>query len=442
MYVFSPLARVQASRFPPRRTKPPRITHVEVCMRSHNPYQDRLRDRRSAVVAQARELLNANPKGTGIPAEVEGQFDRLMNEADLLQKEIELAELTPQSKRLRAGLDSLTNGAALTPEQHPEVRAFTAYLRNGLAALSADDRAVLLRGAGSDDPLMIRAAQGVGTGSGGGYAVPDEAMKPLVEAMKSIGGLLPFATLVPSQTGADLPIPTDNETAVQGEIITENSQHNEGDIALSQVVLQSFLYSSKIVRVSIQLMDDAGFDFGTYVMKKLGERIGRITASHWISGTGSGQPRGIVTACSVGKTAASSTAVTYDELVDLLHSVDPIYRAKGTWLMNDVTYAALRKLKDGQSRPLYGDLANSEPNMLLGHKISIDPNVPSMTTGQKAIVFGDLSAYYVRVVKGPRVLRLEERYADYAQLGFLGFLRADGDLVDGGGGAVKCIQMA
>ncbi|MDH5669928.1 MAG: phage major capsid protein [Nitrospira sp.] len=303
-------------------------------------------------------------------------------------------------------------------------------------------RAILLRGAASTDPLLIRAAQTTGTGSGGGYAVPDAAMAPLVEAMKTVGGLLPYATIVPSQSGADLPIPTDNETAMEGEIITENSQHNEGDVTLSQVVLQSFLYSSKIIRVSVQLMDDAGFDFGAYVLRKLGERIGRITAKHWIVGSGASQPRGIVTAASVGKTAASATAVTYDELVDLLHSVDPIHRQNGTWLVSDTTFAEFRKLKDAQNRPLYGELANTEPNMLLGHKVSIDPNMPSMATGQKAIIFGDLKSYYVRLVRGPRVLRLEERYADFAQLGFLSFLRADGDLVDGGGGAVKAIQMA
>ncbi len=150
----------------------------------------------------------------------------------------------------------------------------------------------------------------------------------------------------------------------------------------------------------------------------------------------------VVTASSVGKTAASATAVTYDELVDVMHSVDPIYRAKGTWLMSDTTYAALRKLKDGQNRALYGDMAGSAPNMLLGRPIAIDPNMPSMTTGQKSILFGDLSTYYVRIVKGPRVMRLQERYAEFAQLGFMAFLRADGDLVDGGGGAVKALQQA
>lgn len=397
-----------------------------------------LRARRSALIDQARTLLNNSPQGISKSDELE--FDRLMNQVDDLTRQLQFSELTPEMQRIRNGLPGFGDQAA--SDAKPEIRAFHNYLKHGLAGLGTEDRELMNSRYHADVPGSIRAAQGTSSGGAGGYAVPDDAMRPLVEAMKMIGGVLPHCTIIPSQTGADLPIPTDNETAIEGEIINENTQHNEGDITLSQVVLQSFLYSSKIVRVSIQLMDDAGFDFGTYVMRKLGERIGRITAKHWISGDGASKPRGIVTAATVGKTATSQTAVTYDELVDLLHSVDPLYRQNGTWLMSDTTFASLRKLKDGQQRALYGDMANAAPNMLLGHPVSIDPNMPSMTTGQKAILFGDLKSYYVRLVREPRVLRLEERYADYLQLGFLAFLRADGDLIDGGGGAVKALQMA
>ncbi len=410
----------------------------------HTHSADQLRQRRASLIEQARAILNSGDRRAGLSRDAELRFDDLMAQADAIQDEMHHAQLlqpNAQSLRLRAGLAGMHNGRSVE-EAHPEKTAFDNYLKFGLAGLNDDDRATMQRRYQADGLPMIHGAQGVGSGGAGGFAVPDEAMAPLVEALKLVGGLLPFATILPSETGADLPIPTDNETAVEGEIVNENSQHNEGDVALAQVVLQSFLYSSKVVRTSIQLMDDAGFDFGAYVMRKLGERIGRITSKHWISGDGASKPRGIVTAASVGKTAASATAVTYDELVDLLHSVDPIYRQNGTWLVSDTTFAAFRKLKDGQSRPLYGDLANSAPNMLLGHRVSIDPNMPSLTTGQKAILFGDLKSYYVRLVKGPRVLRLEERYADFGQLGFLAFLRADGDLVDGGGGAVKALQMA
>ena len=398
------------------------------------------REKRAQCIAQARSILSQYPKGTKIPDAEEAQFDRLLNEADLIEQEIRISGVTPEHARLVSMFDSASAGSNRPQLVGPEVRAFHKFLKHGIEALSQDERAVMLQP--FDVSGGIQAAQSTGSGGSGGYAVPNDAMHPLIEAMKQIGGVLPYCSIISSDTGADLPIPTDNETAIEGEIVTENSQHNEGDVTLSQVVLQSFLYSSKIVRVSVQLMDDAGFNFGDYVMKKLGLRVGRITAKHWVVGSGASQPRGIVTASSVGKTAASATAVTYDELVDVMHSVDPIYRAKGTWLMSDTTYAALRKLKDGQNRALYGEMAGSAPDMLLGRPIAIDPNMPSMTAGQKSILFGHLSSYYVRIVKGPRVMRLQERYAEFAQLGFMAFLRADGDLVDGGGGAVKALQQA
>lgn len=405
-------------------------------------HQEMLREKRARLIAQAQALIPRDKK-RGISDHDSAQFDLLMAQIDELRDELALAEPKASHTKLLAAMSSPSfDHSQRDDEQSSSLGAFHNFLKFGVNGLSTDDREILTRQNRHEDVGMIRAAQGVGTGSGGGFAVPNEAMQPLVEALKLSGGLLAHATIVQSDSGADMPIPTDNETAVQGEIITENSVHNETDISFSQVVLQSFLYSSKIVRVSIQLMDDAGFDFGSYVMKKLGERLGRITASHWVNGTGTAQPRGLVTAAAIGKTAAGTTAVTYDELVDAMHSVDSLYRQNGQWLMNDTTFSALRKLKDSQNRPLYGDLNVNAPTSLLGKPVVIDPNVPGMTTGNKAILFGDLKTYAIRLVKGPRVLRLEERYADFAQIGFLGFLRADGDLIDGGGGSVKALKMA
>lgn len=396
-----------------------------------------LRRQRADLIEQARQIVNSTDRRTGISREAEIRFDDLMTKVDAIDREIHMMTPNEQTMRLRAGLDMLH-----TPrpsEGNQTDKAFYNYLKHGMEGLDHEDRAIAMRHFQQPNP---QASQGVGTGAGGGFAVPDAPMGELVSAMKQIGGLLPFATLVPSETGAPLPIPTTDERSQKGEIVNENAQHNEQDITLASVVLDSFNYSSKIVRVSLQLMDDAAFPFGPFVMKLLGERIGRATAEHFVTGDGASKPRGITVACPVGKTAASATAITYDELVDLLHSVDPFYRLNGTWLMNDVTFGLLRKLKDGQQRPLYGELANAEPNMLLGHKVSIDNNMPNPTSGLKPIVFGDLKSYYVRIVKSTRVLRLQERYAEFGQLGFLGFLRCDADLVDGGGGAVKSLQMA
>ncbi len=391
-----------------------------------------LRARRAEIVAEAHAILKHKRLG---PAECEA-FDQLMEEADSITGQLNTYEPRLDGRRAgRVWVSDEDSGGQVKAE----TTAFRNYLSHGLAGLSGDDKEIMQKRYRTDG---IYAAQSVGTGSGGGFAVPDEMMQPIVSAMKTVGGVLELATVIPSATGADLPIPTTDETAQEGEIVNENTQHNEGDITLAQVVLQSFLYSSKIVRVSIQLMDDSSFPFADFVMQKLGERLGRITSKHWAIGDGASKPRGVFPAATVGKTAASATAVTYDELVDVMHSVDPVYRANGSWLMNDVSFSAIRKLKDSQQRPLYGDLSANAPSTLLGRPVAIDLNAPAMTTGQKSILFGDFRQYYIRLVKDVRVLRLDERYADFGQVGFLSFLRADGDLVDAGGGAIKALQQA
>lgn len=401
-----------------------------------------LREQRAALVAKAQALVSRDRKQL-FTARDAAEFDVLMAQIDALQDEINLSQPTEKSTRLVNGLATLYGkGDTASSDASHQARAFCNYLKNGVGGLTSEDRDLLNRRASWTDTAMIQAAQSTGVGTGGGFTIPDAAMAPLVEGLKAYGGVLSGATIIQSETGADLPVPCDNETAAMGEIITENSQHNEGDIAFSQVVLQSFPYSSKILRVSWQLMQDAGISVGEYIPRKLGERLGRIMAAHWATGDGSSKPRGVVTAAAVGVTAASATTVSYDELVNLMHSVDPLYRKDGVWLMNDTTFAAIRKLKDSQNRPLYGDLSVNAPTSLLGKPVVIDQGVPSMATGNKSILFGNLASYHIRLIKSPHVVRLEERFADYAQVGFLAFLRADGDLIDGGAGAIKALQQA
>lgn len=390
-----------------------------------------LKAQRQSLIAQAQRIMDARPMTKNLSDE----FDSLMNQVDNLQAEISRGE---RVGGMAGREDILISSQASRDRQDPEARAFSNFLKHGLAGLSAEDKSIMNRRFDAN----FQAAQTTTSGGGGGYAVPNSAMAPLVEALKLSTGVLPYCTILQSDSGSDLPVPADNETSILGEIVNEGVSATEQDATFTSVTLNAFLYSSKIMRVSLQLLDDSSFDFSAFVMRACGQRIGRAMAQHLITGTGANQPRGIAVAAPVGKTAASATAVTYDELLDLQHSVDPLYRANGTWVFNDLTYAALRKLKDTQSRPLFGDLASSSPMTLLGRPIAIDPNMPSMATGNKAILFGDLSLYYVRLVRDMRLMRLAERYAEFHQVGFLAFLRADADLIDAGTGPVKALAMA
>lgn len=297
----------------------------------------------------------------------------------------------------------------------------------------------------SDSPADIaqwekRAAMGTTSGAVGLYTVPDAAMQALEVSMLAFGGMRQVATVLRTDSGAALPIPTSDDTSNKGAILSENTQASEVDITFGQIVLDSYKYSSKYVLVSVELLQDSAINVAEFIGRALGERIGRITNDHFTTGTGTGQPKGIVTAAGDSTvTAASSSTYTYDELVDVLHAVDPAYRTNARWMFNDTTLKALKKIKvyqysgDTVGAPLWQPgLAMGVPDTILGHSYVINQSMASPATTQKTIVFGDLSKYLIRDVRDITLLRLDERFADYHQVAFLAFSRHDGDLLDAG----------
>ena len=407
-----------------------------------------LREKRAKLVADAQAIL----KQEKMSPEDEKKFDALMADSDLVKAEIDRHQRALDAERelgervaQRAGREHISPDQAADEAKRLN-QAYQNWLRFGIAGLSEEDRQ-LMSGRYVADPRMgglpsIRGAQSVGSGAGGGYTVPDEAMRPIVEALKLFGGMRQVSTVVGTVTGADLPIPTDNDTSVEGEIINENSTHNDGDITFGQVVLQSFLYSSKVVKVSRQLLQDSAVDLNVYIGRKLGQRIGRIQNKHFTTGDGTAKPRGVVTASTLGKTAAGAAAITYDELVDLMHSVDPAYQPNARFMSNFTTLGLIRKIKDSQNMPIWAPMANGNPDTILGRPYVINQDMPAATTGLKSVLYGDFSNYHIRDAGNVILLRLEERYADALQVGFLAFLRSDGDLVDAGTNPVKHLIQA
>src|SRR5262249_45965154 len=146
-----------------------------------------------------------------------------------------------------------------------------------------------------------------------------------------------------------------NATADEGMILAENTTVTDQDVAFGQLTFNAYKYSSKMVRVSVELMQDSSVNLAEFVGRKLGERIGRVTNRHFTVGTGAGQPTGIVTAATVGKVGAAGqlNSVTVDDLIDVEHAVDPAYRTNARWMCHDQTIKVIKKLKDSQGRPLW-----------------------------------------------------------------------------------------
>ncbi len=285
-----------------------------------------------------------------------------------------------------------------------------------------------------------RAAMGVGSGSIGLYTSPDSPMGALERALLSFGGMRQVATVYRTSSGSDMPFPTTNDTGNAGALLAENTQVSETDPTFGQLVLNAFKYSSKLVLVARELLSDSSVNIPEMLGSMLGERIGRIQNTHFTTGDASSKPNGIVTAATSSSITTSAAAVvTYDNFVDLVHKVDPAYRPQAKFMLHDGGLKIVKKIKvlqysgDTTGAPLWQpSLVAGQPDTILGFPYIVNQDVVTPGAGTKSFIFGLLSKYLIRDVDDLRLVRMDERYADYDQVGFTAFMRSDGDLLDAG----------
>jgi len=214
------------------------------------------------------------------------------------------------------------------------------------------------------------------------------------------------------------------------------------------VTLKTYKFSSKVVACPFELLQDSSIDMEAFIKARLVTRLGRVTNTYFTTGTGSGQPNGIVTAATSGKVGTTGQTVTviYDDLVDLVHSVDPAYRNLGRckFMMNDSSLKVIRKIKDSSGRPIfmpgYDGLGGSFPDTLFGYQIQINQDISVMAANAKSILFGDFTFYKIRDAMDIQMFRFDDSaYIKLGQIGFLAWMRSGGNFVDVGGG-VKYYQ--
>jgi len=301
----------------------------------------------------------------------------------------------------------------------PVERAFEQYLRTG-----------------NPQPELAQfRAQSEGTNSAGGYLVPQGFRNKLVERMKQFGGIANYAETVTTSEGNLLPYPTVDDTANVGEIVAEGGTFAAGaDLVFAQRTLSAYKYmaggaGNLPLKVSWELLQDSAFDISSFIARKLGERIARLQAVHWATGTGTGQPQGITVPITTSGTIGT---LALADLVATILFLDPAYRPNAKWLMNDATYGTIMGLNDSTGRPLLtgvndgiaGDITRPR---LLGYEVVIDQAMPSKATGAKFLAFGDIGeAYVIRRVKDVTLVTLNELYAANGQTGFMAWARADG----------------
>ena len=385
-----------------------------------------LREERTAKAREYRNILDnfsgplsdeVKTKLDGLEADITGIEDRIAREQKVLDLEAEKMAVEAVAERTKT----------------PSKDLFSKWLRNGD------------RGMTSEDWQTIRNTMSTTTSSEGGYTVATEVATYVMDAMKAFGGMRQVATILRTDQGNPMTWPTSDGTTEVGEILAENASATDLDVSFNTKNLPVYKYSSKVVTVPIELLQDSNVDIEAFVRARISQRLGRITNTHFTTGDGSSKPTGLIAAASVGKTGASgqTTTVTYADLVDLEHSIDPAYRVNCKWMFNDGTLKALKKILDSQNRPLWlPGIAVKEPDTILGYTYQINQDVAVMAASAKSIAFGDLSKYVIRDVMAMTYYRFDDSaYAKKGQVSFLAFLRSGGNFMDVGG-AVKLYQNA
>lgn len=281
--------------------------------------------------------------------------------------------------------------------------------------------------------IQSRAGLDVATAGAGIETIPEGFFAELDRKMLMYSPVRNICRVISTASGNALPWPKVDDTSNTGELLAEATTIGTSiDPTFSAVTLNAYKMSSKPIFISQELIEDSAFNLAAEISGMLGERLGRVEATYTTTGTGSSQPHGIVTGAATGKTAASTTAFTADEVIDLVHSVDPSYRMGSSgFAMNDAVLLYARKLKltDGQYLWQPG-MSAGVPDRLYGYPVAIMQGMSStFTTGQKLILFGDFSKFVLRDVASVRFYRLDERYRDTDQTAFIAFKRFDSRMV-------------
>jgi len=406
-----------------------------------------LQEKRGRLVTQAREALEEIKANTdeARAAELDKRHDAIMSELDKLdtviarEEKLEAAEKREEEARAKKRpIPGDGEGRGQDEGEKADYRtAFWRMLAAGgdMSALSNDERSLLRSGV-----QKVEGRAQTTTTTAGGYTVPTTLADFIVKSMAAWGPMYDedICTTINTSSGEQINIPTVDDTTVavvrhlaagEGVALTDDGG---SDATFGTKALNAYIFDTEFVRWSFELASDSIFNMEQLLGELLGERLGRRANTELTIGDGTDDPNGIVTASTLGVAAASATAITADELIELQHSVNPAYRMspKARFMFSDSTLKVIRKLKDGEGRYLWdaGDYSRGVAGTLLGSPYSVNQAMAAVATGNKSVIFGDFGKYFVRKVGTPLIGVMRERF--WPDLGIAGLIRLDGELAD------------
>lgn len=379
-----------------------------------------LREKRAKVWDQAKKFLDEHRQENGlIKPEDNATYEKMEDEVVNLGKEIERLERQEAMDRELSA--AVSKPLASRPEKTKEEKtgrasdnyrtAFWGAMRNKM------------------NPSVQNALQ-IGEDSEGGFLVPDEYENQLIQALQEANVLRNLCNVINTSHGdRKIPVVASHGSAAW---LDEEGAFTESDDAFTQVTLSAYKLGT-MLKVSDELLNDSYFDLEAYIAAEFARRIGAAEEEAFLTGNASSKPTGLLHTtggASLGVTAASATAITMDEVLDLYHSLKSSYRKNATFLVNDATIKAIRKLKDGQGQYLWQPSVQAgTPDTILNRPVISSQFMPTAAAGEKTILFGDFKYYWIADRQGRTFKRLNELYAANGQVGFLASQRLDGKLI-------------
>jgi HK97 family phage major capsid protein len=379
-----------------------------------------LREQRAKVWEQAKVFLDEHRQENGlIKPEDNETYEKMEDEVVNLGKEIE--RLEHQEAMDRELSAAISKPLASRPEKTKEEKTGRASDNYRAAFWGAMRNKV--------NPSVQNALQ-IGEDSEGGFLVPDEYENQLVQALQEANVLRNLCNVINTSHGdRKIPVVASHGSAAW---MDEEGAFTESDDAFTQVTLSAYKLGT-MLKVSDELLNDSYFGLEAYIAAEFARRIGAAEEEGFLTGNGSSKPTGLLHTtggASLGVTAASATAINIDEVLDLYHSLKSSYRKNATFLVNDATIKALRKLKDGQGQYLWQPSVQAgTPDTILNRPVVTSQYMPTAAAGEKTILFGDFKYYWIADRQGRTFKRLNELYAANGQVGFLASQRLDAKLI-------------
>ena len=380
-----------------------------------------LKEKRAKAWEAAKAFLDSKQGSNGLmSAEDAATYDKMEAEVVDLGKEIDRLER-------QAVIDAELTKATSTPITNKPNTLLGGETRTGRA--TDEYKRAFWNSMRNKNSYEIQNALSIGTDSEGGYLVPDEYEKKLVEALEDEVFFRSLATVIKTSSGdRKIPIVTSKGEAAW---IDEGGQFPESDDSFGQTSIGAHKLAT-MIKVSDELLNDSVFNIEQYISKEFGRRIGTKEEEAFFIGDGTGKPIGIFNktgGADIGVTAAT-TSITFDDVMDLYYSLRAPYRNKATWLLNDSTVKAISKLKDGNGNYIWQpSVREGEPDRILNRPYRTSIYVPELAAGNRVMAFGDYSYYWIADRQGRSFKRLNELFATTGQVGFLASERVDGKLI-------------